>query len=239
MKWHFSVILAYAFSLVMQVVTYKNIFTWRKINFSILWKLAFLFFYLVLYSCSEREHLVNRISSEKRNHAIDNQKVIFRFYLMPWLNWLKETLVRTYFIMFKPSFKTLSKLDWSSWKFPAWNETQSGLLESSSASNSFRILSLWSPAQVHLREGRRHIHQDSPCKLLIINMMNNFGYGIPTDIGRFEIFKSFALRMGSWTFMKTWVHTFNRLRRRYAVTLPYIEQCNFTCRHDPEFLESR
>ena len=82
MKCHFFVIQAYAFPFVMQVVTYKDIFTWRKINFSILWKLAFLFFYLVLYSCSEREHLVNRICSEKRNHAIDNQKVfIFRFLL--------------------------------------------------------------------------------------------------------------------------------------------------------------
>ena len=122
------------------MVTYENIFTWQKINFLILWKLAFLFFYLVLYSCSEREHLVNRISSEKRNHAIDNQKVIFRFYLMPWLRRPKGTLVRTSFIMFKPSFKTLSELDWSSWKFQAWNETQSGLHESSSAFNRFRLL---------------------------------------------------------------------------------------------------
>ena len=30
----------------------------------------------------------------KRNNAIDNQKVIFRFYLMPWLSRLKGTLVR-------------------------------------------------------------------------------------------------------------------------------------------------
>ena len=111
------------------------------------------------------------------------------FGFMPLLSRLNGTLVRTSFIVFKPSFKTLSKLDWSSWKFPAWNETQSGLLESSSASNCFRILSLWSPAQVHLREGRRHIHQDSLCKLHIINMMNSFGYGILTDIGMFEINK--------------------------------------------------
>jgi len=36
-----------------------------------------------------------------------------------------------------------------------------------------------------------------------------------------------------------WNPNRHRLRRRYAVTLPYIEQCNFTCRHDPEFLQSR
>ena len=52
----------------------------KKLIFSILWKLAFLFFYLVLYSCSEREHLVNTIqNSFKRNHAINNQKVTYFF----------------------------------------------------------------------------------------------------------------------------------------------------------------
>ena len=185
MKCHFFVIQAYAFPFVMQVVTYKDIFTWRKINFSILWKLAFLFFYLVLYSCSEREHLVNRICPKKRNHAIDNQKVfIFRFLL--------NTKDPSTYVWKWTSSGFLFNL--FSRHYPNWTgQAENFRLEMrpSQGSSNLRVhlivleYSLLSPNQVHRREGRRHIRQDSLCKLHIINMMNSFGYGIRIDTGMF------------------------------------------------------
>ena len=136
----------------------------KKLIFSILWKLAFLFFYLVLYSCSEREHLVNTIqNSFKRNHAINNQKVTY-FFLTRASIWtrgprwaVRQSSVKEFaqnilthetVILFCHQhcylywctnislhishfhfLKALSKLDWSSRKFPAWNETKSGFPE--------------------------------------------------------------------------------------------------------------